>query len=175
MGPPLARSLELPSDAHRGEMERERENVMWQFVYSNAAPQDDFVNPPVPAQPEQGNLGTLMQAIDRGAPIRVGMLRSGTIRNSVFTVENVRYWKTEDDSQYVAIASLIIGSSNLNYDPTESAPGFGPWFNGISVNIYHTPAIAIVDSRGHERFWTPGNPTPWMSPLPRVFRWYADI
>ena len=69
---------------------------MWQFVYSNAAPQDDFVNPPVPAQPEQGNLGTLMQAIDRGAPIRVGMLRSGTIRNSVFTVENVRYWKTED-------------------------------------------------------------------------------
>ena len=111
---------------------------MWQFVYSNAAPQDDFVNPPVPAQPEQGNLGTLMQAIDRGAPIRVGMLRSGTIRNSVFTVENVRYWKTEDDSQYVAIASLIIGSSNLNYDPTESAPGFGPWFNGVSVNIYHT-------------------------------------
>src|SRR5436190_22881440 len=90
-----------------GEMKRERERVMLQLVYSNAAPQDDFVNPPVPAQPEQGNLGTLMQAIDRGAPIRVGMLRSGTIRNSVFTVENVRYWKTEDDSQYVAIASLI--------------------------------------------------------------------
>src|SRR6267143_2783542 len=86
---------------------------MWQFVYSNAAPVDNFVNPPFPAQPEQGSLGRLLQAIECGAPIRVGMLRSGTIHYSVFTVENVRYWKTDDDTDYVALASLVIGSSNL--------------------------------------------------------------
>src|SRR6476659_179503 len=148
---------------------------MWQFVYSNAAPIDDFVNPPFPAQPEQGSLGRLLQAIECGAPIRVGMLRSGTIHYSVFTVENGRYWKTDDDTDYVALASLVIGSSNLNYDPTESNPDFGPWYNGVSVTLYHTPAIAIVDTKGHERFWQPGNPTPWLSKQPRVFRWYADI
>lgn len=148
---------------------------MWQFVYSNAAPVDEFVNPPFPAQPEEGDLGRLMQAIECGAPIRVGMLRSGTIRYSVFTAENVRYWKTDDDADYVALASLVICSSNLNYDPSESTPGFGPWFNGVSVNLYHTPAIAIVDTKGNERFWQPGNSIPWLSPYPRVFRWYADI
>ena len=148
---------------------------MWQFVYSNAAPEDEFVNPPFPAQLEEGDLGRLINGIESGAPIRVGMRRSGTIHYSVFTVENVRYWKADDDSDYVAVASLLIGSSNLNYDPTESAPGFGPWFNGVSVNLYHTPAIAIVDTKGHERFWSPGNPAPWLSPYPRVFRWYADI
>lgn len=125
---------------------------MWQFVYSNAAPKDDDVIPPLAAQPEEGSLSRLMQAIECGAPIRVGMLRSGTIRYSVFAVENVRYWKTEDDTDYVALASLVIASSNLNYDPTESASGFGPWFNGVSVNLYHTPAIAIVDTKGNERF-----------------------
>jgi hypothetical protein len=148
---------------------------MWQFVYSNAAPADNSVNPPVPKQPQQGDLGRLMKAIECGSPIRVGMLRSGTIRYSVFTAENVRYWKTDDDSDYVALASLVIASSNLNYDPTESAPGFGPWFKGVSVDLYHTPAIAIVDTKGIERFWQPGNPVPWISPQPRVFRWYADI
>jgi hypothetical protein len=148
---------------------------VWQFVYSNAAPEDEFVSPPFPEQREQGDLGRLLQAIENGSPIRVGMLRSGTIRYSVFEVENVRYWKTDDDSDYVALASLVIHSSNLNYDPTESAPGFGPWFNGVSVNLYHTPAIAIVDTKGNERFWQPGNATPWLSPRPRAFRWYADI
>lgn len=122
---------------------------MWQFVYSNAAPDDESVDPPFPAQPEEGDLGRLMQAIESGAPIRVGMRRSGTIHYSVFTVENVRYWKTDDDTDYVALASL--------------------------VNLYHTLAIAIVDTKGNERFWQPGNPTPWLSPHPRVFRWYADI
>jgi hypothetical protein len=149
--------------------------AMWQFVYSNAAPFDQTVNPPIPEQEEQGSLSTLLQAIERGADIRVGMLRSGTIRYSVFVPENVRYWKLEDDSDYVVLASLVIHSSNLNYDPTESAPGFGPWFAGVSVDRYHTPAIAIVDSKGMERFWAPGSQMPWISPHPRVFRWYADI
>lgn len=148
---------------------------MWQFVFSNAAPLDKTVSPPIPAQAEEGDLGRLLKAIECGAPIRVGMLRSGTIRYSVFTAENVRYWKTADDTDYVALASLVIASSNLNYDPTESAPEFGPWFDGVSVNLYHIPAIAIVDTKGHERFWQPGNPIPWLSPLPRVFRWYADL
>jgi hypothetical protein len=148
---------------------------MWQFVYSNAAPEDENVNPPFPAQPEQGDLGRLIQAIESGAAIRVGMLRSGTIHYSVFTTENVRYWKSDGDADYVVLASLVISSSNLNYDPTESTPGFGPWFNGVSVDLYHTPAIAVVDTKGNERFWQPGNSIPWLSPHPRVFRWYADI
>jgi len=148
---------------------------MWQFVYSNAAPADETVNPPFPAHPEDGDLGRLLKAIECGAQIRVGMLRSGTIHYSVFAVENVRYWKTDDNTDYVALASLVIGSSNLNYDPTESTPGFGPWYNGVSVTLYHTPAIAIVDTKGNERFWQPGNPIPWLSSHPRVFRWYADI
>jgi hypothetical protein len=148
---------------------------MWKFVYSNAANEDNTVKPPLPEQREKGSLGRLLKAIERGAPIRVGMLRSGTIRYSVFAVENVRYWKTDDNSDYVVLASLVIGSSNLNYDPTESDGRFGPWHNGVSVSLYHTPAIAIVDSKGNERFWHPGNPVPWKSESPRVFRWYADI
>ena len=148
---------------------------MWKFVYSNYAPFDATVSPPIDETQVQGSLSELLLAIERGAPVRVGMLRSGTIRNSVYSVENVRYWKTLDDSRYVVLASLIIGSSNLNYDPDESAPGFGPWFKGVSVDLYHLPAIAIVDSDGYERFWRPGATTPWISPLPRVFRWYADV
>jgi hypothetical protein len=148
---------------------------MWQFVYSNAAPVDETVNPPIPEQKEKGDLGRLLKAIECGAPIRVGMLRSGTIHYSVFTVENVRYWKTDDNTDYVALASLVIASSNLNYDPTQSTPGFGPWYNGVSVDRYHTPAIAIVDTKGNERFWKPGDLNPWLSSQPRVFRWYADI
>jgi hypothetical protein len=148
---------------------------MWQFVYSNASLVDNFVDPPFPAQPEEGDLGRLLQAIECGAPIRVGMLRSGTIHYSVFTAETVRYWKTDDDTDYVALASLVIWSSNLNYDPSESTPNLGPWFDGVSVSLYHIPAIAIVDTKGYERFWQPGNPIPWKSPSPRVYRWYADI
>jgi len=40
---------------------------MWQFVYSNASLVDNFVDPPFPAQPEEGDLGRLLQAIENGA------------------------------------------------------------------------------------------------------------
>jgi hypothetical protein len=124
---------------------------MWQFVFSNAAPEDPDVLPPVPVQPQRGSLGRLLRAIENGAPIRVGMLRAGTIHYSVFDVESVRYWKADDDSDYVALAAFPVRASNLNYDPSESDPRFGPWFKGVSVTPYR-----IVDTKGFERFWFPG-------------------
>ena len=104
-------------------------------------------NPPFPAQPEEGDLGRLMQAIECGSPIRVGMLRSGTIRYSVFTAENVRYWKTDDDSDYVALASLRHRVLEPELRSHREHAGFGPWFQrSFSQSVPH----ASHRYRGHQ-------------------------
>src|SRR5262245_10301867 len=146
---------------------------MWKFIYSNGAPADNSTSPAFPAQPEKGNLAELIATIESGANIRLGMARAANIRFSSFATESVRYWKDDSTGAQVAIATLVVYGSNVNYDPTMNTP---PWFKGVSLDRYHTPAIVIIDSLGHERFWRPGDSAPFfVTSQPRVVRWFADV
>jgi hypothetical protein len=153
--------------------------MAWKFLYSNGLTEADGVGRVVAPL---GSKQALFDAIRNGADIRVGYDYNNAGESTVWCPR----WRTEsvriNADETEALAVILVHGSNLIYNPKiRFDPEHGP-YEGVVMDAWFLPGIAVLGTDGYERFWRQGkgvyvNNRPQNGPEQgrRVIQWFGNV